>query len=135
MFHPLTFIQLEIEVCFFIYLLSVGFFTDFENKWKNLVFSGLFICSSSLYILKLVENWASFFSPDLGFNGLRVWDLSPNLEGSLVFTWFIYLFCFFYLIYIYIYILILSFNIYIISDQALFFLYLPFIWFSMIFQN
>jgi hypothetical protein len=32
MFHPLTFIQLEIEVCFFIYLLSVGFFTDFENK-------------------------------------------------------------------------------------------------------
>jgi hypothetical protein len=41
------------------------------------VFSSLFICCSlldllSLINIKLVENWASWFSLDLGFKGLRV---------------------------------------------------------------
>jgi len=68
------------------------------------IFLSLYIYCSLLDMLwliniKLVGNWASWFSSGLEFNELRVWDFSSSLKGPLLFAWFIFIPFFFQLMF------------------------------------
>jgi len=91
-FRPSTFIKYKTEL----YFLFIFFLLNFSLILKiTCVFSDLYICYSLLDILwliniKLIENWASWFSSGLEFNGLQDWDLYPSLKNSSRFTWYIF---------------------------------------------
>jgi hypothetical protein len=90
-------------ICFLL-----NFFTDFEIVSGNLesfYFSFFFQSSLDHFIFiffdfilqyKLVSNWTFLCSTSLGFYGLHIWGIGPNLEGSVRFAWF---FSFFKLIF------------------------------------
>jgi hypothetical protein len=67
---------------FFSYLFITIFFT--LTNFLNLYFFFQFYHST----LKLVRNWASWLSPDLGFHGLQVWEINLGLRDLLRFACF-----------------------------------------------
>jgi hypothetical protein len=104
LFHPFYFI-FKFTSHFFIVIyfiwdnlfklfLFVGFLYDLPLISKiPRVFLSFFNRCSLLDLLwlihiKMIRNWAFWFSFDLEFNGLRVWDFCPGLEGSLKFSRF-----------------------------------------------
>jgi hypothetical protein len=100
-FHPFIFL-----ISYLIYILFIAIFLKFE-KFTKIYF---FFPVSSLNI-KLIRNWASWFSSGIWFYVLCIWEINLGLRYFLGFAFFLFFFLSFFFP-------ALSFNIYLIRYWA-----------------
>jgi len=85
-FHPFIFL-----ISYLIYILFIAIFLKFE-KFTKIYF---FFPVSSLNI-KLIRNWASWFSPGIWFYVLCIWEINLGLRYFLGFAFFLFFFLSFF---------------------------------------